>query len=163
MGHQNITCSSQELVTLNPPSGLACGDYMQIYITIFGGYLINPAATDSCVFCSSRTTDAFLESVFNMEYSHRLRNFWIILGYIAFNVSLRHPAIVSSKSCVCRLVAFTVLRICFTFVLATSWYPSRNVSFRKSQWFTTRPDEEMQLEDAALFLSPYGEHEAMDY
>jgi ATP-binding cassette subfamily G (WHITE) protein 2 (SNQ2) len=155
VGHQNITCSSQELVTLNPPSGLACGDYMQIYISNFGGYLVNPAATDSCVFCSSRTTDAFLESAFNMKYSHRLRDFWVILGYIVFNVSTRHLTVIWSNSRVhmqtCCIYGFTYWFHIRTGNLLVS---IKKRIIRKSRWFTTRPDEEMQLEKAALLPNP---------
>jgi len=87
LGKQNITCSAVELATLEPPSGLSCGDYMQSYMSRAGGYLTNPDATSACKFCSSRTTDQFLVPGFNIEYSHHWRNFGLLMAYILFNIS----------------------------------------------------------------------------
>jgi len=88
IGRQNITCSPVELVTLNPPSGHTCGQYMQNFIAFAGGYLTNPAATKGCEFCSVRTTDQFLESNFNIFYHNRWRDLGIMLAFIVFNVSV---------------------------------------------------------------------------
>ena len=61
---------------------------MAKYIDAVGGYLSNPEATSDCLFCSSRTTDQFLERSFNIDYGHRWRNTGIILGVTVFNVRL---------------------------------------------------------------------------
>lgn len=88
VGHMDINCSSKELSKLSPPSGLTCGEYMQNYIAASGGYLTNPNDTSDCMFCSSRTTDQFLSSSFNIFYSHHWRNFGLLFAYICFNVRL---------------------------------------------------------------------------
>lgn len=88
IGKNNITCKQIELVTLEPPLGQSCGNYMQSYIVRAGGYLTNPDATAGCQFCSSRTTDQFLGPSFNIEYSHHWRNFGFMVAFIMFNVSL---------------------------------------------------------------------------
>ncbi|EJD42304.1 pleiotropic drug resistance ABC transporter [Auricularia subglabra TFB-10046 SS5] len=85
VGHQQINCSQKELVTLNPPSGQTCGAFMQQYIARAGGYLANPDATTGCEFCSTRTTDEFLESNFNIFYHHHWRNLGIVFGFVIFN------------------------------------------------------------------------------
>jgi ATP-binding cassette subfamily G (WHITE) protein 2 (SNQ2) len=90
VGNQNITCAPVELVTLEPPSGQSCGDYMQSYISRAGGYLSNPNATSGCEFCSDRTTDQFLGPSFNIEYSHHWRDFGFIMAFVVFNVSSCH-------------------------------------------------------------------------
>ena len=87
VGHQDINCSSTELVSLDPPSGQICGAYLQNYIASAGGYVTNPDDTSSCMYCSSRTTDQFLGLSFNIFYSHHWRNFGILLGVTCFNVS----------------------------------------------------------------------------
>lgn len=87
VGRMEINCAAQELSKIIPPSGLTCGAYMQNYIASAGGYLTNPDATTDCLFCSSRTTDQFLSSSFNIFYSHRWRNFGLLIGYTIFNVS----------------------------------------------------------------------------
>ncbi|KZT26063.1 hypothetical protein NEOLEDRAFT_1063829, partial [Neolentinus lepideus HHB14362 ss-1] len=87
VGKTLISCSDVEYVTLTPPSGLTCGDYMQAFISYAGGYLVDPNATSGCQFCSSRTTDELLGKYFNIQYAHRWRNFGLLLVYTAFNTA----------------------------------------------------------------------------
>jgi ATP-binding cassette subfamily G (WHITE) protein 2 (SNQ2) len=75
-------------VTVNPPSGRSCGDYMQAYISASGGYLLNPDESSNCQFCSTRTTDQFLGGNFNIRYANHWRDFGIFCAFIVFNVSL---------------------------------------------------------------------------
>ncbi|KAF8149941.1 pleiotropic drug resistance ABC transporter [Crassisporium funariophilum] len=87
LGRKLITCSSVELVTLNPPSGQTCQTYLQTYIRNFGGYVTNPTSTSACSFCAYRTTDQYLGANFNIFYRHHWRNFGILIGYIIFNIA----------------------------------------------------------------------------
>ncbi|KZV90437.1 pleiotropic drug resistance ABC transporter [Exidia glandulosa HHB12029] len=86
IGHQQINCSAVELVTLNPPSGQKCGDYLKAYIGRAGGYVVNGEATSACQFCSTRTTDEFMENNFNIFYHHHWRNLGIVLGFVCLNI-----------------------------------------------------------------------------
>ncbi|KAA1475301.1 pleiotropic drug resistance ABC transporter [Dentipellis sp. KUC8613] len=86
VGHSQINCAPQEVVPLTPPSGQTCIEYMGPFIERAGGYLVNNNATDTCGFCSARTTDQFLGSSFNIIYSHRWWNYGLIWAYILFNV-----------------------------------------------------------------------------
>ena len=87
IGHQLINCADKELVTVEPPSGQTCGEFMAGYILSSGGYLTNPDASAACRFCSSRTTDQWMGPKFNIFYSHHWRNFGLFCAYILFNVS----------------------------------------------------------------------------
>ncbi|TFK52827.1 hypothetical protein OE88DRAFT_1711701 [Heliocybe sulcata] len=87
LGKTLISCSDVEYVTLTPPSGLTCGEYMQPFISYAGGYLADPSATSGCQFCSSRTADQLLGGFFNIQYAHRWRNFGLLIVYIAFNTA----------------------------------------------------------------------------
>lgn len=87
IGHQLINCSDKELVTVEPPAGQTCGNFMAGYISNQGGYLTNPDASNACRFCSSRTTDQWMEPTFNIFYSHHWRDFGFFCAYILFNVS----------------------------------------------------------------------------
>ncbi|KAF5330227.1 hypothetical protein D9611_010600 [Ephemerocybe angulata] len=87
LGQQDINCSAVEFVKITPPSGKTCAEYMNPYISFAGGYLQNPDASADCNFCSTRTTDQFLEASFNIYYSHRWRNVGIMLAFVVFNVS----------------------------------------------------------------------------
>ncbi|KDR70391.1 hypothetical protein GALMADRAFT_254847 [Galerina marginata CBS 339.88] len=88
IGHQQVNCSSIEFVSLNPPSGMTCGEYMTPYMSFAGGYLTNPSATTACEFCSVRTTDQLLEQAFNIFYDHHWRNFGLVMAFSLFKVFL---------------------------------------------------------------------------
>ncbi|KAF7984655.1 hypothetical protein HWV62_12906 [Athelia sp. TMB] len=90
IGHESITCSSTEFVTLTPPSGQTCGSYMADYISAAGGYLVNSDATSDCQFCSIATTDAFLAESFNIFYSNHWRDFGIMFAFTVFNIALMY-------------------------------------------------------------------------
>ncbi|KAJ7762052.1 pleiotropic drug resistance ABC transporter [Mycena maculata] len=86
LGKHNITCSSVELVHMDPPSGQTCGAYLATYISTAGGYLTNSNATSGCEFCSTATTDEFLAASFNIYYSHHWRNAGLLFAYIFANI-----------------------------------------------------------------------------
>ncbi|KAI0752733.1 pleiotropic drug resistance ABC transporter [Daedaleopsis nitida] len=86
LGHQAIECSAIELVTIQPPAGQSCTQYMSPFISTAGGYLTNPDATSNCQYCSYSTTDAFLSQSFNIFYSHHWRNVGIFAAFVVFNV-----------------------------------------------------------------------------
>ena len=82
-----IVCSPVELVTIQPPSGQSCSQYMSPYISMAGGYLTNPDASSDCQYCSFSSTDGFLGLSFNIFYSHHWRNLGIFAAFIVINVS----------------------------------------------------------------------------
>ena len=86
LGNQLITCTSSELVTIEPPSGLSCSAYLDPYIAFAGGYLADPNATAACAYCPFQTTDAYMQVKFNVSYGHHWRNLIIVLGVAGFNV-----------------------------------------------------------------------------
>ncbi|KAH8118882.1 ABC-2 type transporter-domain-containing protein [Phellopilus nigrolimitatus] len=88
IGRQQISCSSTEFVTVDPPSGQTCSAFMDPFISTGGGYVDNPDATSACKYCSARTTDEFLSTSFNIFYSHHWRNLGIVFGFAVFNVGL---------------------------------------------------------------------------
>ena len=87
LGKMSIECSAVEYVTIVPPSGQTCAEYMDPFISTAGGYLQNPSASADCKYCSFASTDAFLETSFNIFYSHHWRNLGIFVAFILFNVS----------------------------------------------------------------------------
>ncbi|KAG2033847.1 ABC-2 type transporter-domain-containing protein, partial [Suillus americanus] len=86
IGGQSISCSSAEFVSVNPPKGLTCGNYMGPFIEFTGGYLTNPEAAEGCQYCPAKTTDQFVYSRFNIKYSNHWRNLGIVFGFVAFNI-----------------------------------------------------------------------------
>ncbi|CAE6363521.1 unnamed protein product [Rhizoctonia solani] len=87
IGNMNLTCSPTEIQTIVPPSGQTCSSYMNQYINMTGGYLLNPDASSDCQFCPQSTTDTYLASL-NMSYPHRWRDVGIMFAFAAFNVFL---------------------------------------------------------------------------
>ncbi|KAL7928573.1 ABC-2 type transporter domain-containing protein [Trichoderma chlorosporum] len=86
LANTSVTCSSNELVHLDPPSGQTCGEYLGNFITAAGGYLQDSNATADCSYCPIADTNVFLTSV-SSSYSHRWRDFGIGLAYIVFNIA----------------------------------------------------------------------------
>lgn len=87
VGRSQVRCSDVEIVQLIPPSGQSCSTFMAPYIQNAGGYLLNADATDSCNFCYISSSDTFLYSSFNIQYSNHWRNFGLMWAYVIFNVS----------------------------------------------------------------------------
>ncbi|KAH9474468.1 Brefeldin A resistance protein [Psilocybe cubensis] len=88
VGGQLINCSEKEFLTLQPPSGQTCGQFMAQYLSNRGGYLTNSDASSGCQFCPSRTTDEWMGPTFNIYYRHHWRDFGIFCAYIIFNLFL---------------------------------------------------------------------------
>ena len=79
------TCENVEYLHFSPPSNQTCQEYMSDYIKQFGGYLLNPGATNECTFCSMSDTDSFLAGV-SSYYEDAWRNFGFMWIYIVFNI-----------------------------------------------------------------------------
>ncbi|UKZ84353.1 ZEB2-regulated ABC transporter 1 [Trichoderma asperellum] len=86
LANTNVTCSSNELVHLEPPSGQTCGEYLSKFIDAAGGYLQDTNATKDCSYCPIADTNVFLTSV-SSSYDHRWRDFGIGMSFIVFNIA----------------------------------------------------------------------------
>lgn len=84
LANTKVTCSSIEYLHFDPPSGQTCAQYMSDYISLAGGYLLEPNATRDCSFCTVEDTNVYLKTL-NSDYSHRWRNFGLLWVYILFN------------------------------------------------------------------------------
>ncbi|KAI9732526.1 MAG: hypothetical protein M1834_003861 [Cirrosporium novae-zelandiae] len=79
-----IECSSIEFLTIQPPSGQTCQQYLSDYLSFAGGKLTNGNATSDCQLCSMATTNAYLSEV-DISFDDRYRNVGILFAYIIFN------------------------------------------------------------------------------
>ncbi|THH28859.1 hypothetical protein EUX98_g5325 [Antrodiella citrinella] len=84
---EQIVCSSVEFVSVSPPSGQTCSQFLDPFLSLAGGYITNPTATDACQYCTFDSTDAFLRTSFNIEYAHRWRNIGIFCVFVIFNTA----------------------------------------------------------------------------
>ncbi|KAG8164849.1 hypothetical protein KVR01_005124 [Diaporthe batatas] len=80
-----VECASNEFLSLQPPGGQTCKQYLEPYISQFGGYLADENATANCSLCPTSDTNTFLTAV-GTSYSDRWRNFGILWAYIIFNI-----------------------------------------------------------------------------
>lgn len=80
-----INCADNEYLKFGTPGSQTCGEYMERYISNFGGYLLNSSATGECDFCTVKYTNVFLEAI-NAKYSERWRNFGIMWAFVIFNI-----------------------------------------------------------------------------
>ena len=85
LANTRVVCSSIELSRFNPPSGKTCGQYLQNYISLAGGYVNNPDAKQDCEFCAASDTNVFLAGL-SSDYAYRWRNFGIMWAFIIFNI-----------------------------------------------------------------------------
>jgi len=81
-----VRCAENEYLRFNPPSGQTCAQYMEPYISLAGGYLVDPAASANCSYCQIGETNTFLEALF-INPKDSWRNFGLIWVYVAFNVA----------------------------------------------------------------------------
>lgn len=86
IGGSDINCAQHEFVPVIPPSGSTCSEYLNPFMEYAGGYLADPSATSTCLFCPYRTTDDYMFAAFNIKSSHHWRDLGIMLGITVFNV-----------------------------------------------------------------------------
>ncbi|KAJ9093998.1 Multidrug resistance protein [Naganishia cerealis] len=80
-----VTCSPEEYVSLVPPLGQTCQEFLALYISVAGGYISDPSSTTNCNYCQMKSTDAFLKTI-NASYGDRWRNFGIFNAFTVFNI-----------------------------------------------------------------------------
>mmetsp|Transcript_6476 Transcript_6476/g.6366 ORF Transcript_6476/g.6366 Transcript_6476/m.6366 type:complete len:168 (-) Transcript_6476:9-512(-) len=85
LANSEVTCSDKELLKFTPEDGKTCGEYMQSYIQIAGGYLINNDTTKSCEYCTIASTNVFLKGV-SADYSKKSRDIGIFVCFIVINI-----------------------------------------------------------------------------
>ncbi|ODV90247.1 hypothetical protein CANCADRAFT_103973 [Tortispora caseinolytica NRRL Y-17796] len=83
LADSTVECASYEYVSLEAVPGTNCEEYLSRYMSVAGGYVLDPNATE-CRFCSMSSTNVFLESI-DAFYSQAWRNIGIFICFIAFN------------------------------------------------------------------------------
>ncbi|TEA17577.1 ZEB2-regulated ABC transporter 1 [Colletotrichum sidae] len=82
-----VVCAEKEIVKVPlPAASTTCGEFLGPFVQAAGGYIVDAAATDTCGYCSMRTTDDYLKH-FEIDYDDRWRNFGLLWVYIGFNVA----------------------------------------------------------------------------
>ncbi|KAF2645644.1 ABC drug exporter AtrF [Massarina eburnea CBS 473.64] len=82
-----INCQSTETAQFNVPSGQTCASYASSFLSQAPGYLLNPEATQGCMYCPFSNGDEFL-STLNINASNKWRDFGIFLAFCISNWAL---------------------------------------------------------------------------
>jgi ABC-type multidrug transport system permease subunit len=85
LANNAVTCSALETISIQPPSGQTCQQYLGPYMQVAGGGLANPNSTQSCEYCMIADTNVYLASV-NSFFDQRWRNLGFLWVYIVFNI-----------------------------------------------------------------------------
>ncbi|KAK1148199.1 Multidrug resistance protein [Aspergillus melleus] len=79
------TCSDNEFIFFDLPNGTTCGEYMESYLAMAGGFVQDCNATDECRFCPISDTNRFLSNL-SISFANRWRNFGLMWVFVVFNV-----------------------------------------------------------------------------
>lgn len=80
-----VTCAAKEYLRFSPPQGYTCMQYMEPYMKVAGGYLLNENSTTECEFCTMKMTNVFLKLI-GSDYSKRGRDIGIYIAFIGINI-----------------------------------------------------------------------------
>ena len=86
LGQAPAYCADSEFQTFAAPSNQTCGEYMEKYISMAGGYLRDAKSSDQCQFCQIDNTNQFLQGV-NVNWDTRWRDFGLLWVYVVFNIA----------------------------------------------------------------------------
>jgi ATP-binding cassette, subfamily G (WHITE), member 2, PDR len=83
-----VTCASNEYLNFSPPAGSTCGEYLQPYQSLMGGYLRQgtESSTTECSFCPIADTNVYLQGA-GVNPNNGWRDFGIMWIYIVFNIA----------------------------------------------------------------------------
>jgi ATP-binding cassette subfamily G (WHITE) protein 2 (PDR) len=86
LGQAPAYCAETEFQKFDTPNNQTCGQYMENYISMAGGYLRDAQSSDQCQYCQIDNTDQFLKSI-SSDWNTRWRDFGLLWIYIAFNIA----------------------------------------------------------------------------
>ncbi|KAF2008613.1 pleiotropic drug resistance protein, ABC superfamily [Aaosphaeria arxii CBS 175.79] len=88
LGAAPVHCAEDEFQRFFAPEGQTCGEYLQDYLQLAGGYVQNLEASgnESCGYCVMQNTNQFLTGV-GISYEKRWRDWGILCSFIVFNMA----------------------------------------------------------------------------
>jgi ATP-binding cassette subfamily G (WHITE) protein 2 (PDR) len=87
IGEAPVQCAANELLRMEAPDSQTCEQYLSVYVSTAGGYIVDPSATGICQYCPISSTTAFLESA-SISFANRWRDFGFLWVYICFNIAV---------------------------------------------------------------------------
>lgn len=77
LGDASVVCRNAELLVFSPVDGQTCNTYMEPYIAMAGGYLVDGSSRTECRYCTIASTNVFLNS-----FSYDFVNRWVSVGFV---------------------------------------------------------------------------------
>lgn len=86
LGDAPMHCAANEFLAFSPPANRTCGEYMEDYMALAGGYLLDSAARgdEQCQYCRVDNTSQYLRN-FSIDFATRWRDFGLLWVYVAVN------------------------------------------------------------------------------
>jgi ABC-type multidrug transport system permease subunit len=85
VGNTEITCTSNEILQVEPAYNLTCDGFLGAFADASGGKVLTPNSRDICSYCPATSSNVLLGQ-FDISYSTRWRDFGIIWVYIFLNI-----------------------------------------------------------------------------
>jgi ATP-binding cassette, subfamily G (WHITE), member 2, SNQ2 len=82
-----VQCANEETAHFNAPPGQTCLQYAGAFADQAGGYLLNPDASNNCMYCPYSNGNQYL-STLNIQASEKWRDFGIFLLFVFSNYFL---------------------------------------------------------------------------
>lgn len=79
-----IVCQPRELVTFIPPMGQTCQQWAGEFVTLAGGYIVNPLSTTACEYCQFAVGNEFYEPLL-VSFDDRWRDLGILFAFCVSN------------------------------------------------------------------------------
>ena len=85
--NQPVHCEPAETAQFNAPPGQTCGSYAGAFANASTGALLNPDASEGCMFCPYSSGDDYLATL-NINAGDKWRDFGIFLAFCVSNWAL---------------------------------------------------------------------------
>ncbi|KAJ2235056.1 ATP-binding cassette transporter snq2 [Coemansia sp. RSA 1722] len=80
-----IRCKRGEFFNFTPPSGQSCQEFAGDWLSSNVGYIRDISSTTTCEYCPYSVGEDYYRNL-NWSFSHRWRNWCILLGFTVFNI-----------------------------------------------------------------------------
>lgn len=82
-----IICTAREIFTFLPPAGSTCAQWAGDFVSLAGGYIVDPLSATACEFCQYAVGNEFFEPL-SIRFGDRWRDLGILFAFCVFNAGL---------------------------------------------------------------------------
>ena len=97
-----IVCNARELVTFIPPTGQTCAAWAGDFVSLAGGYIVDPLSTTACEYCQFAVGNEYLAGL-DILFADRWRDFGVLVAFCCSNAII---TILATKYLVRPILSF---------------------------------------------------------